>query len=81
LFWNPKAYDYSKEQGEIFDCQVSKLMQDFGGKYVIFENGKVIDSDDDEMTLLDRIAETSFYKERPDAIFCTFVPRPIKVNV
>jgi hypothetical protein len=75
FFWNPKAYDYSKEQGEIFDCQVSRLTQDFGGKYIIFENGKVIDSDDDEMTLLDRIAETSFYRERPDAIFCTFVPR------
>lgn len=81
FFWNPKAYDYSKEQGEIFDCQVSILTQDFGGKYIIFEDGKVIDSDDDEMTLLDRIAETSFYRERPDAIFCTFVPRPIKVNV
>jgi hypothetical protein len=81
LFWNPKAYDYSKKQGEIFDSQVSRLTQDFGGKYIIFENGKVIDSDDDEMILLDRVAETNFYKERPDAIFCAFVPKFIKANV
>ena len=83
LFWNVKAYDYLEKQGKLFDSQLSKLGQEFSNKYVIFEDGKIIDSDDDEMVLLDRIAKTDFYKDHPDAIFCDFVPKSsisVKVN-
>jgi hypothetical protein len=80
LFWNPKAFDYLEEQEKIFDRHLSKLVEDFGGQYVVFENGSVIDSDEDENNLLDRIGETEFYKQRPDAILFTFVPRSLSVN-
>jgi hypothetical protein len=81
LYWNPKAYDYLEKQGKMFDCEIPNLRQEFADKYVVFEDGRIIDSDSDEMTLLDRIAQTDFYKDRPDAIFCAFVPRSLEVNV
>jgi hypothetical protein len=80
LFWNPKAYDYLKEQGEIFDRYLPELVENFAGKYVVFENGLVIDSDRDENTLLDRIVDTEFYKQRPDAILLTFVPKSLPIE-
>jgi hypothetical protein len=80
LYWNPKAHNYIKEQKHSFRDHLPELVGAFAGKYVIFENGQVIDSDDDEETLLDRIADTDFYKDRPDAILCTWVPRSLGVN-
>jgi hypothetical protein len=80
LYWNPKAHDYIKEQKQIFRSHLPKLVEIFAGKYIIFENGQVVDSDDDEEILLDRISDTDFYKERPDAILCTFVPKILEVN-
>jgi hypothetical protein len=80
LYWNPKAYDYIKEQKQIFRNHLPKLVETFAGKYIVFENGQVVDSDDDEEILLDRVSETDFYKSRPDAILCTFVPMSLEVN-
>jgi hypothetical protein len=80
LHWNPKAYDYLKEQENIFYRHLPSLVENFGGRYVVFENGLVIDSDEDENSLLDRIGQTEFYKQRPDAILFTFVPRSLPVN-
>jgi hypothetical protein len=80
LYWNPKAHDYIKEQKQIFRSHLPELVETFAGKYIVFENGQVVDSDEDEEILLDRISETDFYKTRPDAILCTFVPRTLEVN-
>jgi hypothetical protein len=80
LHWNPKAYDYLKEQEEIFDRHLSELVKAFAGRYVVFENGLVVDSDENENVLIDRICETEFYKQRPDAILLTFVPRLLPIN-
>jgi hypothetical protein len=80
LYWNPKAHDYIKEQKQIFRSHLPELVETFAGKYIVFENGQVVDSDDDEEILLDRISETDFYKSRPDAILCTFVPRTLEIN-
>lgn len=79
-FWNPKAYDYLKEQEELFERHLPDLIENYAGRYVVFENGIVIDSDEDENVLLDRICETEFYQQRPDAILFVFVPRSLIVN-
>jgi hypothetical protein len=73
LYWNPKAYDYLKEQQEIFDQCLPTLVEEYAGKYIVFENGRAIDFDDDEDMLLSRIANNESYRDRP-AIFCTFIP-------
>lgn len=80
LLWNHKAYDYLMEQEEIFDRHLPQLVEDFAGRYIVFENGLVIDSDEDENILLDRIVDTEFYKQRPNAILFTFVPRSLSIN-
>jgi hypothetical protein len=80
LFWNPKAFDYLEKQEEIFNRYLPELLEKFAGKYIVFENGLVIDSDEDENSLLDRICDTEFYKQRPDAILLTFVPKSLLVN-
>jgi hypothetical protein len=79
LFWNPKAYDYIKEQEEIFGLCFPKLIKEYPDRYVIFENSEVIDSDSDEITLLGRISKNESYKDRP-AIFCKLVPKNPKMN-
>jgi hypothetical protein len=73
LYWNPKAYDYLKEQQEMFDQNLPTLVEKYAGKYIVFENGQAIDFDNDEDVLLSRIANNESYQDRP-AIFCTFVP-------
>jgi hypothetical protein len=73
LYWNPQSYDYLQDQEEKFRQCLPNLMQQYAGQYVVFENGQVIDFDDDEDILLSRIASNESYKNRP-AIFCVFVP-------
>jgi hypothetical protein len=73
LYWNPTAYEYLKEQQEIFDRCLPTLVEEYAGKYIVFENGQAIDFDDDEDLLLSRFASNELYQDRP-AIFCTFIP-------
>jgi hypothetical protein len=73
LYWNPIAYEYLKEQQEVFDRCLPTLVEEYAGKYIVFENGQAIDFDDDEDLLLSRIANNDSYQDRP-AIFCTFIP-------
>jgi hypothetical protein len=73
LYWNPQAYEYLKEQQEIFDRCLPTLVEKYAGKYIVFENGQAIDLDDNEDILLSRIANNRSYQDRP-AIFCAFVP-------
>jgi hypothetical protein len=73
LYWNPQAYKYLTEQEELFNQCLPNLIEKYAGKYILFENNYVIDSDDNEDILLSRIADHSSYDDRP-AIFCIFVP-------
>ena len=79
LIWNPHSYDYIKQQSHSFNLALPELIRHYAGKYIIFENGKVIDSDEDRDILLDRVCETDFYKQR-EAIYCQLVPERLKIN-
>ena len=73
LFWSQDAYDYLKEQEKSFEVHLPELIDRYGGQFIVFEDGRVIDADLSENTLLDRISETDFFKDR-GGILCTFVP-------
>jgi hypothetical protein len=73
LFWSQDAYDYLKEQEKSFEVHIPELIDRYGGEFIVFEDGRVIDADLSENTLLDRISETDFFKDR-EGILCTFVP-------
>jgi hypothetical protein len=79
LYWDPNAYSYIQEQEEKFKVCLTELTSQYGGQYVIFENGLVLDSDIDEMALLIRISENLPYRNRP-AIFCKFIPSTLEMN-
>ena len=80
LFWSQEAYYYTKKQEKSFNLHLTELVSKYGGEYVVFENGRVIDRDANEDILLDRISETSFFNDR-DGIFCAFVPNRLEINV
>lgn len=73
LFWSQDAYEYLKEQEKSFAVHLPELIDRYGGQFIIFEGGRVIDADLSEDTLLDRISETDFFEDR-EGILCTFVP-------
>jgi hypothetical protein len=79
LIWNPDSYIYIKKQRHLFDLALPELICEYAGKYIIFEDGKTIDSDDDRDVLLDRVCETNFYKQR-EAIYCELVPKKLELN-
>jgi hypothetical protein len=79
LYWNPQAYDYLKEQEELFNQCLPILIEGYAGKYIVFENNHVIDSDDNEDMLLSRIANNNSYDEKP-AVLCVFVPTSFVKN-
>jgi Family of unknown function (DUF5678) len=83
LFWSEPAFNYITKQGEIFDAMMDELVQEYAGKYVLFEDGKVIDADEDEDRLLDRVWETDFVKDRIakyNGVFCHLVPMEVARN-
>jgi hypothetical protein len=79
LYWNSQAYDYLKEQEELFNQYLPALTEEYAGKYIVFENNHVIDSDDNEDMLLSRIASNDSYDEKP-AVLCVFVPTSLVKN-
>jgi predicted transcriptional regulator len=83
LFWNQDAYNYITKQSDLFDTMLPQLIEQYAGMYVLFEDGKVIDADIDEDTLLDRVWETDIVRDRIakyHGIFCHLVPLEGKVN-
>ncbi|GBF81247.1 GAF domain-containing protein [Aphanothece sacrum] len=52
---------YIEEQFTKFQAEITKLRQAYLNKYVWFEDGEVLDSDDDEITLIKRV-----YTDHPD---------------
>jgi hypothetical protein len=83
LFWSQDAYQYITKQGELFDAMLPELISQYAGMYVLFEDGNVIDADLYEDTLLDRVWETDFVRDRVakyNSIFCHLVPLEGQVN-
>jgi hypothetical protein len=82
LFPDQASYDYISRQQKAFEQCLPELIQKYAGKYVLFEDGIVIDSDEDEDILLDRVWETDFINERMGAnghgIYCHLVPSELK---
>lgn len=78
LYPNEDSYRYITNQSKIFQEYLPELVTKYGGKYVVFEDGKVIDCDEDEDVLIERIWETNFIKERMGVdghgIYCHLVP-------
>ncbi|PSB58002.1 hypothetical protein [Chamaesiphon polymorphus] len=77
LYPNKEGYDYVTSQGKIFDTCLPDLVSKYTGKYVVFEDGRAIDSDIDEDALLNRIWQTEFAisrRERYHGMFCELVP-------
>jgi hypothetical protein len=65
-----------ESQKRQFNEKLIDLRKEYSGRYVLFENGEVIDSDLDEDALLDRAWETNFVKKR-NGIFVKKVPLAI----
>jgi hypothetical protein len=77
LYPTEVGYDYVTIQGKIFDACLPDLVSKYAGEYVVFEDGRAIDSDLDEDVLLNRIWQTEFAISRRDryhGIFCELVP-------
>jgi hypothetical protein len=68
LYPDKKSYEYTKKQADLFNTYFPEIAKSYAGQYILFENGKVIDSDFDEDALLDRVWDSDFVKERK-AIF------------
>ena len=82
LYPDEKSYIYITNQSRLLQESLPELIAQYGGQYVVFEDGIVIDEDED--VLLDRIWETDFIKERMGThghgIYCHFVPAPITTS-
>jgi hypothetical protein len=80
LYPTKVGYDYVTSQGKIFDTCLPDLASKYAGEYVVFEDGRVIDTDLDEDVLLNRIWQTEFAISRRDryhGIFCELVPEKL----
>ena len=54
---NEETYAYIKNQEAMFHKQLPDLLKKFKNKFVLFENGKVIDYDEDEEKLSERVSK------------------------
>jgi hypothetical protein len=84
LYPNEGSYQYINKQAKLFEECLAELISRYGGKYVVFEDGKVIDLDENEDTLLERIWDTDFIKERMGVnghgIYCHLVLKAVEVH-
>lgn len=55
--------DYLKRQSELYESQLAQLLKQYNGMYIVFEDGKVIDSDKDEAALVMRAYEKMGIKD------------------
>ena len=68
---------YLTKQKEIFDQCLPDIIDEYAGKCVVFENGRVIDADPNQNILLARVLQSDFGKnriERYQAVFYDNVP-------
>ncbi len=54
---------YMETQGELFDKLVPHLINEYSGKYIHFENGKILDFDDDRSSLVKRVLPRNINKQ------------------
>lgn len=64
LYPNKETYDWTLRQRTLWSDSLPELIAGYSGKYVLFEDGEVLDSDEDEETLLERIWASGYTKER-----------------
>lgn len=68
-------------QKKIFKQVFSETIDKYPNQYVLFDNGRILDSDRDPDVLLERIFKTDFVKERigknGTGIYCYFIPGSI----
>jgi len=69
LFPDKESYDYMRKQSQLFSEKWSEIVVNFCNKYILFENGEVLDSDEDRDALINRAWE----KTGPRTIFTEFV--------
>ena len=51
---DPEILNYMEQQAEIFNQKKPELLNQYLGKYILFENGKIIDADNNESALAQR---------------------------
>lgn len=54
LYPDLETYEYMEGQGKIFDLHLPRLQEKYPNMYVRFENGVVLDWDEDDMKLVER---------------------------
>lgn len=69
LFSDTESYEYMMRQWQLFSEKWSEIVVDYCGKYILFEDGKVVDWDEDSDTLIDRVRA----KTGPRTLFTKFV--------
>ena len=81
IYPDEDSYRYITNQSKKFEEILPELIAEHGGKYIVFEDGRVIDSDESEDVLLDRLWETDFIKDRMGinghGIYCHLVPKQL----
>ena len=63
LYPDRESYTYMETQGQLFELTLSKLAEKYRDMYVHFEDGRVLDYDEDEDRLIDRVLENNNYKD------------------
>jgi len=58
-----KEYNHFRCEVELFEQKREELLKEYEGKFVAFYKGKVIDWDDDEGRLVDRMLEKYGHEE------------------
>ena len=48
---DPEILNYMEQQAEIFNQKKPELLNQYLGKYILFENGKIVDADNNESAL------------------------------
>ncbi len=61
----PEVVEYMEHQSQLFEEKRQELLTQYGGMYVIFEDGQVLDADKDEAALVKR----AYAKTEPRHLF------------
>lgn len=78
LYPDLDTYEYMERQSDLFDQSLPQLSKEYPGKYVVFEDGNVLDSDNSEDSLLERISDfTQINKFGLNGLFIERVPENV----
>ncbi len=86
---DPEILNYMEQQAEIFNQKKPELLNQYLGKYILFENGKIIDADNNESALAQRTIAKNGLKpmfikkvvaEEPKLNIRGFKPFPRKIS-